>query len=306
MKQVILLATAWGSDYWDSDKEAPYPGRKYTDLPGWEELSKNCPLAGLGIYIKQKDKDYFAQSFVYLKINGMRYDTDSDTPFFSFKVIKKATASSKSLVDKLPSEARKLFWAMNADDLIKILSEIGETPPKEWLALLGSVRTSACWRDYIGTYFLDLQSETLSNDEFEDRVAHLLTALGFDVTQKGHKIKGEYADGIATFDENECAIVYDCKNTVDFVPTAESVRALEKYFEDEKKVHRGKSLYKAFIAKSFTGGQRATFFLPVDSLLYLLYKKLTMGSKFTLSPLRKILDSDISLTTEMIDKEWWE
>ena len=236
----------------------------------------------------------------------MRYDTNSEIPLFSFKVMKKATTSSKSLVDKLPDEAKKLFWAINADELIKILSEIGETPPKEWLHLIGSVKTSGCWRDYIGTYFLELESETLGNDEFEDRVAHLLTALGFDVTQKGHKIKGEYADGIATFDENEYAIVYDCKNTVNFVPTAENKRALMKYFEDEKKIRKEKSLYTAFIAKSFKDEQRGIFFVPVDSLLYLLYKKLTMGSKFTLSPLRKILDSDISLTTEMIDKEWWE
>jgi len=54
MKQVILLATDWASDYWESNKEAPYPKTKYTELPGWEELSKNCPLAGLGIYSKLK------------------------------------------------------------------------------------------------------------------------------------------------------------------------------------------------------------------------------------------------------------
>jgi hypothetical protein len=85
MKQVILLATCWASDYWESGKEAPYPKTKYTELPGWEELSKNCPLAGLGIYIKQKENI----PFVYLKITEMRYDPNTHAPYFNFQVIKK-------------------------------------------------------------------------------------------------------------------------------------------------------------------------------------------------------------------------
>ena len=50
MKEVLLLATAWTSDYWESDKEAPYPKNKYTDLTGWDDLSKRCPLPGIGKY----------------------------------------------------------------------------------------------------------------------------------------------------------------------------------------------------------------------------------------------------------------
>ncbi len=303
MKKVILLATAWTSDYWESDKEAPYPKTKYTDLTGWEELSKNCPLAGLGIYIKQKERDFTRIPFVYLKITGMGYDTNTKSPSFNFKIIKKAGTESKSLTDRLPSENRKLFSTINAYQLVQILKKIGENPPKEWLGLIERFEIPFDWRDYIGRYFLELESESLSNNEFEDRIANLLTALGFDVTQKGHKIKGEYPDGVATF-EDWYAVVYDCKNTTNFIPTAEDKRALEKYLNDEDKAREEENLYSAFIAKSFGKMQREVFYLSVDSILYLLYKKLIIGSKFSLSPFKKILHNNTSVTIETIDKEW--
>ncbi|ROL56130.1 hypothetical protein D9V84_09410 [Bacteroidetes/Chlorobi group bacterium Naka2016] len=303
MKKVILLATAWHSDYWESDKEAPYPGTTYTQLKEWDELSQNCPLAGLGIYIKQKENDFRTIPFVYLKITGMRYDPITQQPYFNFKVIKKASRESIELSIRLPSETRRLFSAINADQLIKILNEIGEKPPAEWLSLIESGQTSVSWEDYIGKYFLDLKSGNLSNDEFEDRIYNLLTALGFDVIQKGHKIRGEYCDGVAIF-EGGYGIVYDCKNTVDFIPTAENKRALAKYLEDEKKLHEEKNLFNAFIAESFGLEQNEVFYFSIDALLYLLYKKLIMGSKFRLSPFKKILDNKMSLTIETIKKEW--
>jgi hypothetical protein len=303
MKQVILLATVWASDYWESDKEAPYPKRKYTELLGWEELSKNSPLAGLGIYIKLKENDFTKIPFVYLKITGMRYDSNTHAPYFNFQVIKKSKTESKRLTDRLPKENKKLFSVIEAGQLIKILNEIGEEPPEEWSELIELVRALVSWDEYIGKYFLKLKDVNISDSEFEDIVAKLLNALGFDITQKGHKIDGEFPDGIAAF-ENNYAIVYDCKNTYNYIPTANDKRALEKYFDDERKRREEKYLYKAFIAKSFREVQRDIFYLPVDSLLYLLYKKLTMGSKFTLSPFKKILDDNISLTIDTIDKEW--
>jgi mRNA-degrading endonuclease YafQ of YafQ-DinJ toxin-antitoxin module len=303
MKQVILLATDWDPNYWESNKEAPYPKRKYTELPGWEELSKNCPLAGLGIYSKLKKNDLTKIPFVYLKIIGMRYESNTHEPHFNFELIKKSKTESKRLIDRLPEENKKLFSAIEAGQLIKILYEIGEEPPKEWFELIELVRTPVSWEEYIGKYFLKLKDVNISNSEFEDIVAKLLNALGFDITQKGHKIEGEFADGIAAF-ENDYAIVYDCKNIYDYIPTANDKRALEKYFNDERKVRKEKYLYKAFIAKSFGEAQRDIFYLSVDSLLYLLYKKLTMGSKFTLLPFKKILDNNIMLTIKIINKEW--
>jgi hypothetical protein len=112
MNRVIILATGWTEDYWGAEKEAQYPKTRYTELPDWEELSKHCPLAGLGVYITQKGKD--------------------------------------------------------------------------------------------------LRSGNLGNEEFEDRVANLLTALGFNVRQKGYKSRGEYPDGIAFLDD-QYSVVYDCQ-----------------------------------------------------------------------------------------------
>jgi len=307
MKKVILLATGWEPDYWEKPKIAPYPTKKYSDLSDWETLSKNCPLAGIGIYIKQtlkgKVHDYSNKQFVYLKIKGMDYDRRTKEPLFDFEPIQKSYTESKKLWNKLPDENKKLFSSIDADNLIKILKEIEEEPPKEWLNLIESGKTPSYWYDYIGKYFLELKNGGLSNDEFEDRIVALLTALGFDVTQKGHKLGGEYPDGVAAF-EDEYAIVYDCKNRVNFIPTAEDKRAIRKYLEDEKKVRKEKNLFCAFIAKSFGEVQKDIFYFSVDAILYLLYKKLIMGFKFSLSPFKKILDDKMNLTIDTIDKEW--
>lgn len=110
--------------------------------------------------------------------------------------------------------------------------------------------------------------------------------MEFEVTQKRHKIKGDHCDGVATF--KKYGIVYDCKNTANFIPIAENKRLFKKYLRDERSTHK-KALYGAFIAKSFGEEQRGDiFYFSIESLLYLLYKKLIMGSKFTLSPFRKI------------------
>ena len=303
MKKVMLLATGWRSDYWASDKEAPYPKTTYEQLPGFEDVSKNCPLSGLGIYLKGKEKDFTSTPFVYLKITGMRYDTDTKEPYFAFERIKDSSTESKFLTDRLPAKNKYLFSVIDSKQLIKILNEIGEKPPQEWFNIIELVEIPVTWRDYVGKYFVDLKNGSFSNDEFEDRCAKLLIALGFDIVQKGHKIKGEFCDSIAAF-ESEYAVVYDCKNTIEFIPTAEDNRALEKYLNDEEKVRKEKYLFGAFIAKSFRGDQKDFFYFPIDSLLYLLYKKLTIGSKFNLSPFKKLLHNNISLTIETIDNEW--
>ncbi len=306
MKQVIILATAWEPNYWDVDKEAPYPKTKCTDLPEWDELARNCPLPGLGVYTMQGKKDYRQEPFVYLKITHMRCD---GKPYFTFKAIKKSSTKSEDIIDKLPSQNKssplkpKLFSAIDVDQIIKILSEIGEEVPKDWLALIELTEIRVTWYDYIGKYFLDLREGNLSYEEFEDRVANLLKALGFEVSQKGHKTPENTPDGVATF-EDEYHIVYDCKNTSNFIPTTEDNRAIKKYLEDEGKILKGK-IFGVFIARSFGEEQRRDiFYFRTEELLYLLYKKLSIGRKFNLAPLKKILDNKMNLTIETIDKEW--
>jgi len=150
-----------------------------------------------------------------------------------------------------------------------------------------------------------LESENLSNNEFEDRVAALLTALGFCVDQQGYKLKGAYPDGVAIFD-GKYAIVYDCKNKKDFYPTEEDKRALYDYLMKEKLVNEDKEHFCAFIAKSFAGEkeEKNIFYFSVEDLLYLLYKKLILGPKFSLSPLKKILYEKMTVNKETIDNEW--
>ena len=106
MKKILLLATVWQPDYWESDKEAPYPKHKYTDLPEWDDLSKSCPLPGIGRY----SKDFSQNTFVYLKIMGMKYDPDTEQPYFDFKTITKSKTESRRLEDKLPYDNRKFFF----------------------------------------------------------------------------------------------------------------------------------------------------------------------------------------------------
>ncbi len=254
-KKVLVLATNWQPDYWESDKEAPYQKYTYTDLSEWEGLSKSCPLPGIGRYFK----DISSSPFVYLKIMGMRYDTSTKQPYFNFKFLKKSKTESRKLENNLPSIHRNLFSAIESEKLIQILKDIGEEPPEEWKKLIEIKEGIIHWKDYIGKYFLETEESTLSNDEFEDRVAQLFIALGFKVDQKGHKIPGEYPDGIASF-SNDHAIVYDCKNTRDFIPSAEDVRAIKKYLDDEKKIRNEQNIFCAFIAKSFKEGSKRDIF----------------------------------------------
>lgn len=303
MKKVIILATGWKPDYWESDKEAPYPKTSYRELPEWDVLARSCPLPGLGRYYKQRE-DYSNNKFVYLKVTGMRFDLSSEKPYFSIKVIGQSRSESKVLENKLPSQSRRLFSSLDADTILNILDSMGEKPPEEWLGLLDVSYSAVSWRDFIGKYFIELESGNLSNNEFEDRLATLLGSLGFIIDQKGHVLVGEYPDGVALMD-HELGLVYDCKNTDNFKPSAEDERAIMKYLEDERKAKNVKNLYPAFIAKSFVEwGKKNTHYFSVTPLLYLSFKKIQMGPKFSLLPMRKMLDNFQALSQDNIDKEW--
>jgi hypothetical protein len=82
---------------------------------------------------------------------------------------------------------------------------------------------------------------------------------------------------------------------------------LKDILNDEKKIRRDEKFYPTFIAKSF-GPQRGKdiFYLDVSSLIYLLYKKLKLGSKFNLRPIKKILEKETQLREDIIDNEWKE
>lgn len=307
LNQVVLLTTDWACDYWHRPKVAKYTKPvSYRDLHNWNDLAHSCPLAGLGIYKLGKKQDCSKTPFVYIKINGMTYDVGTGNPDFNFEVIQVASTNSDTLRNKLSAENKRLISSIESHALLRILNEMGEKQPNEWLQLApgGPISTaSPSWRDYLGNYFLALEQGTLSDNEVEDRIAFLLKALGFNVIPKGHRIQGAYADGIALYEN--IGVVYDCKNTQSFAPTEDDIRALKQYTNDEMILQTGRTLYSAFIAKDFQMLPRqGTFHLRMEQLLHLLAVKLKKGSDFNLNGFNLLLQRGRELNDQAIDDYW--
>lgn len=309
--KVVILRTAWSKNFWEKERQAPFPHIEY-DRSKWNELSQNCPLPGLGVYIKQriknKEYDYRYKPFVYIRIEGINFDANNNQPVFSFTPISVSKkALSKDIEGKFPD--LPLFSTVPSKDILSALQGLGETLPQEWMKLINSTGPIYSWRDYIGRYFLELIDTIVGNNEFEDRCFELLKAIGFSVKQMGHEIVGEYPDG-EIFIDDDIVVVYDCKNREDFIPSVEDSRKLSKYVEDAKIKYKGKKVYGIFIAQTVDTAhlystQQSEFpVIQAQELLYVLYKKLYMGREFTLIPFRKILSRKYILNHTLIDNEW--
>lgn len=303
--RVLVLYTHWSEDYWEQSKEAPYPKRSYRELQEWDKLVNNCPLPALGVYtegiLKGKYVDHTHKEFVYLTVVGMRFDEETEQPYFRIEPLQKSSTPSEAFLKLYPTTG--LFTVAETNRILEILKALNESPPKEWVELIEVEKPVISWRDYIGKYFLELIDRDLSDNEFENRCFQLLISLGFEVTQLGHKVIGEYPDGEAIMDD--VVIVYDCKNIFGYAPNAEDKRKLAEYVRDAKLKYRDKNVYGVFVARSFEAVQTGDFFhFPVSSLVYLLYKKMVLGGKFALSPFRKILAKKERLDQTLIDNEW--
>lgn len=136
MKKILILATSWDPNYWISGKEAPYEGLKYTDLPDWDDLVKGCPLAGIGIYKKHKEKDYSLTQFVYLQIKGMQYNPDTGVPCFLTIPVKRSRVTCSRLERELPEDNQDWLSSIDEPLMTEILKNLGERPPESWLSLL--------------------------------------------------------------------------------------------------------------------------------------------------------------------------
>jgi hypothetical protein len=305
MKDGIILETDWQYNYWEKEMPGQYTKSDFRTRPGWEDYRKSCPLPALGMYTGRY-KDY---KFDYLMIKEIKLNEIGE-PHFDYEFLAKSSTRSEFLDLALPKRNQRFFHTLSNQELRLVISKLKENPPKTWVDLLGGQFTpgpsvSVGWEEYVGRYFLEMNQPSLSNQEFEDRVADLLTAIGFDVLQKGHRLEGEYPDGVASY-AGEFALVYDCKNAVKYFPSAEHIRALEKYYKDEKIVtEKHRQLFCGFIAKSFdTQNQKNAYLISTEALLYLLYKKLSLGARFNLKLIKKILVNRSLLTKELIDKEW--
>jgi hypothetical protein len=304
MKDGIILWTDRSFNYWVEGGEGRYPKTDFRRRTNWESYIRTCPIPALGVYGGQFKKS----KFDYLIIKGIDVDAKG-IPFFDYDFLTKGSTPSEQVMQAIQSASQRFFYTLTNHQLRTIIETLKEDAPSTWLNILGEstepVEPRIPWKRFVGQLFLDLDLPALSNEDFEDTVARLLVALGFDVVQKGHKIQGEYPDGVAVF-EGDFAIVYDCKNSVKYYPSAEHKRALQKYYGDEEIASdKSRKLFAAFIAKSFdVGTQKDVHLLSTESLVYLLYKRLLLGSRFRLNPIKKILVNNAPLSIDTINKEW--
>lgn len=288
LKPVIVLYTHWEPDYWEKPRDAPYPRLNYKDLSNWDKLCALLPLPGLGVYtkgrVKEKYVDYRDRPLVYLCVKNMRYNENKE-PIFSIEPIGVGRVESVKFLEKVGPH--RLFGARSFEEVEGKLRSLDEDPLSEWMKLAKEVEVKD-WRSWVGEHFLKLESRYVSNEEFEDIVADVFRALGFDIEQLGHKKKGACPDGLAIARlPYNFALIYDCKNIEEYYPTESDKRALRSYVEEWKP--RIQDRYKnvnrvisCFIAKSFKDRKGADIYLDFTALLRLLYEKLNKGRDFTL------------------------
>jgi hypothetical protein len=127
MNKTLVLSTHWREGYWESDgsSTAIYPDTKYTRMSDWEEVSEECPVAGIGLYHTRIDDE----NFVYLKVNEMSYDNTGE-PRFVFESLRESDTESYKLDRELSG---RLFYTVGKDELLDILDEVDEAPPQTWM-----------------------------------------------------------------------------------------------------------------------------------------------------------------------------
>lgn len=222
---------------------------------------------------------------------------------FDFEFLQAARSTSRELYRRLSGNERNLFTSLVTDRIQTILTQLEEAIPNNWLIRDNQPTANIHWQNFIGDYFLDLIRESLSNDEFEDRVFQLLKSLGFVVTQQGHTLVGPYPDGRAVLDDY--ILVYDCKNSTNFHPLQDDVRAMRDYAENERNVNPASKVFSIFIAKGFSNIANPDLFnFKVEDLLYLLYKKMFIGDRFNIRYIKQFLDNRIPLVRKEIDNRF--
>jgi len=310
----IILSTDWKFNYWSTGGRGKYTKCNFTKCENWQEFRDNCPIPALGIYFG----NYIEHKIDYLVINGIELENISGEPTFDYKYLGTDNFhKSTEIWSKIPNSNQYLFYTFNDDFIYKIISELNLNPPQKWLDLLGDEFTREeeirnlekliDWKSLIGNYFVEITSKDINNTEFEDRVCDLLVAIGFGVEQKGHKIIGKYPDGVACF--NDFAMVYDCKNRTNYYPNTSDFRAINEYYNNEKRVDIAKrQLFKVFIAKSFDNKIPTNVsnmsYIDINLLLYLLAKKTIQGNEFNLQRFVLLLNQNRHLNLDDIDNEF--
>lgn len=304
MKDVLILCTVWTEDYWEIDRIAPYHKyKKY--LSNIQHLKSELPVAGIGVYTKSKQKDLSSSSPCFLIIKAI--SEEKGGPQFDIHFVSKMEGiTSSKFLDEIATHG--LFFSIPKEKILKVLGKLDITPPREWMELLEE-RT---WQDWVGRRFHEILEPPYSNI-YEDRVAEIFKALGFEVEQMGYRKKGEHPDGIIY--SSDFAVVYDCKNIKGYFPDKDDKRAMTSYFQMNKKRIKEKQkidkVYFAFIAHSYRENidindvEKETstkgLLLMSESLLYLIYKKLFLGNSFLLAEFERLISGRV-VTKEVIEE----
>jgi hypothetical protein len=130
------------------------------------------------------------------------------------------------------------------EKVLRALRNFSIALPAEWEMLLEE-KIQPSWRDWVGKHFQEIL-QPISNQEYEDRVAEILKALGFEVEQMGHRREGEYPDGIIY--SRDFAIVFDCKNRSNYFLDAKDKRAMIRYVQYAKRrIREQKRIEKVYL-----------------------------------------------------------
>ena len=309
MKEILILCTGWEVDYWEIDKIAPYPKRSIRPV---EHLKNALPVPAIGVYIKQRGRDFTHLRPCFLIVRNIS-ENEKGEPLFDFHFVAKMEGVTS--LEFLSEMGRKgLFFTVPQESPLKALRKFGIEPPAEWKMLIEE-KILPSWLDWVGKRFQEVH-QPISNPEYENRVAEIFYALGFEVEQMGYKREGEYPDGI--FYSRDFAVVYDCKNRSNYFLDAKDKRAMIRYVQYAKRrireQKRIEKVYFAFIAHSHaemlknlsniekeTSTKGALF--TSETLLYLLYKSLSLGPHFLLVDFEELISGQI-VTKETIDKAY--
>jgi len=273
-------------------------------------LKHASTIPGIGVYIKGKKADFRSMPPCFLVIKSIE-ETERGEPLFDLHFVQKMERiSSAQLIAEIGRQG--FFFIIPQEKVLGALNKLGIHPPSEWKTLL-SEKPQPSWQNWIGEHFLSIL-EPVSANEYEDRIAEALRALGFEVEQMGYKKEGEYPDGIIY--GRDFSIVYDCKNRPDYFLDAKDKRAMIKYIQDAKRRIKEKrgigKVYFALVTHSYNQriknlsdieketSTKGTLFTS-ESLLYLLFKKLSLGQSFLLTDFEGLVSGQI-VTRENIDK----
>ena len=307
MREILVLCTWWEADYWESDKVAPYPKMPIKPV---QHLKTVLPLAAIGVYTKGRGRDFSSRSPCFLIVRNID-ENEKGEPQFDFHFVARIKGiTSLGFLNEIGDYG--LFFSVPQEGILEVLSKFHIEAPKEWKMLLDE-KIQPSWLDWVGKRFRGVL-KPISNPEYEDRVAEIFNALGFEVEQMGYKREGEYPDGI--FYSRDFAVVYDCKNRSNYFLDAKDKRAMIRYVQYAKRrireQKRIEKVYFAFTAHSYkkmlknlstiekeTSTKGALF--TSENLLYLLYKSLSLGPRFLLVDFEELISGQI-VRRETIDK----